>query len=84
MYTYIYKQTGLPVLFDEWSHQMYNQNKKPSEYVPLPLGPSWMPLVPLNGSNSGSVISRSETSENRSDCISKIYFERISLNTQCP
>jgi hypothetical protein len=31
-----------------------------------------------------SVVSRNEAAENRSDWISKTFFERISLNMQCP
>jgi hypothetical protein len=34
--------------------------------------------------NIRSVVSRSEAAENKSDWMTKTFFGRISLNTQCP
>jgi prephenate dehydratase len=41
-------------------------------------------IIALKDADIRSVVSRSEAAENCSDWISKTYFERISLNMQCP
>jgi hypothetical protein len=40
--------------------------------------------VPSSMINICSVVSRSEVAENKSDWMTKTFFGRISLNTQCP
>jgi hypothetical protein len=51
--------------------------------LPAGLGFASGTYNPLNIYNVVNV-NRSEASDNRSDLISKTFFERISLNTQCP